>query len=693
MTNVICPKCHSVVPPWHSCLNCYTSLAGGSELATDSAVSFSESPPLTKDEAPFGITSRMASQVISGMASQIDPNLFKWIQRRDHGFRKLQSAAQPLDQLGVIARVKEIETLEAIPGVEIATRIKPIADDDPTWIVTALIPLKDIEQIRAQDFVVSLKASQRIRPSVETTVREIGARKPEPPGELLADGGRNVIVGIVDFGMDFMHRNFRLPGVDGASRILALWDQTATAGEGTPAPFGYGRVHTKEKIDAALLQKEKHPYKALGYGPPPDSMFLTGAHGTYVADVAAGNGKGSGSPGVAPNADIVFVEISTKGVPSSQDDVVGNTLGDTKQLVDAVKFIFDFAEERGQPCVINLSLGTNGGPHDGRTLVEMAIDRLVSEAPNRAVVIAASNLSGKKLHVRGKVDADPNKPTEIKWRIFSNDSTINELEIWYSKDDKFDVEVVKPNEITKINVEFGEKASCSVGEKSTMVVVNRKNDPNDEDNTINVFFEREIMPGTWTLRLRGASVSPGGGGFHAWIERDEAGQSRFEQSATSEFDNECTLGSIACGEKSIVVGAYDARDLLLKASDSSGRGPTRKGGLKPEVSAPGQDILAAHSGTLVQRHRESGTSMAAPAVTGVVALMLAEAMDKEIPLHIDTTRKILIDTARQNPPEPADAGTDKKWDAQYGYGRVSASEAVAAVSKLVKRSVVPQGAD
>ncbi|HWO00988.1 MAG TPA: S8 family serine peptidase [Blastocatellia bacterium] len=323
----------------------------------------------------------------------------------------------------------------------------------------------------------------------------------------------------------------------------------------------------------------------------------------------------------------------------------------------------------------------------------MAIDRLVEEAPNRAVVIAASNLSGKNLHATGVVSADLNNPVELKWRIFPNDTTINELEIWYSKNDSFDVEVVRPNGLTKLSAEFGEKASFSVGETSTMVVVNRKDGPNDEDNTINVFFEQDIAPGIWTLRLRGASIAEGGGRFNAWIERDETGQSRFEPSATCDINDDSTLGSIACGKKSIVVGGYDAHQRDFPLCEFSSRGPTRDGRQKPEISAPGQDVFAAHSRTLVERHQESGTSMSAASVTGVVALMMAEAMARKISLNIDTIREILIETARTDPPVFGNGDKNKTWDPHYGHGRVSAEQAVAAVSGLIGRNAAPPGAD
>jgi hypothetical protein len=74
------------------------------------------------------------------------------------------------------------------------------------------------------------------------------------------------------------------------------------------SPFGFGRLHLPNEINTALATP--NPYATLKYWPPPDGAFQTGSHGTHVMDIAAGNGRGSGQPGVAPKAYIVFVEAA-----------------------------------------------------------------------------------------------------------------------------------------------------------------------------------------------------------------------------------------------------------------------------------------------------------------------------------------------------------------------------------------------
>ena len=115
-----------------------------------------------------------------------------------------------------------------------------------------------------QPFVQSLKAAAPVRPSLHRTVPEAtGTPAQLPPGHLTA-GGANAIVGIVDFGCDFAHANLR--DASGKSRVQAFWNQLGTTT--ADSPFGYGRVHRKSQIDAALPQSD--PYTALGYGPDPD---------------------------------------------------------------------------------------------------------------------------------------------------------------------------------------------------------------------------------------------------------------------------------------------------------------------------------------------------------------------------------------------------------------------------------------
>lgn len=217
--------------------------------------------------------------------------------------------------------------------------------------------------------------------------------------------------------------------------------------------------------------------------PPPDTAFEKGSHGTHVMDIAAGNGLGTKVPGMAPHADIVFVEVSASDIPWDGPDAVGKSFGDSVQLLEAVRYIFDVAGNR--PCVINASLGTNGGPHDGTSLVEQGIDRLLTQATNRAMVIAASNSYSDGIHASGSVQAG--RSFDLMWDVPTNDATNNELEIWYAGNDRIGVEIIAPDGTSLLRVDPGQTKSLSSNGRVVLLAVNRLKDPNNDDNMIGLF--------------------------------------------------------------------------------------------------------------------------------------------------------------------------------------------------------------
>ena len=593
-----------------------------------------------------------------GPIVSMDPRLQKLVSFRALGMRKRATTSTSVDEVAVVAKVTDVakwqELSEVQPGASVG-----VADADGTTIVTGRIPVARIEHVRTQPFVKSLKAARRLKRTLSATTQETLARPALLPPGNKTKGGKGVIVGIVDFGCDFAHKNFR--DASGKSRVRAIWNQAGNPGP-SGSPFNYGRLHRRADINTAL--KKADPYVALGYGPDPSEP----AHGTHVMDIAAGNGKGTGVPGMAPQADIVFVEVSSSDIAWQGEEVVGQSFGDSVQLLEALTFVF---EEAGTtPCSINVSLGTNGGPHDGTTLVEQGIDRLLTQKPNRAVCIAASNSYADGIHAAGTVPQ--NGTRDVGWNVATNDQTENEFEMWYPGASKLTVELLTPTGASIATVPPGASGTVTSGGQPALFIANRLHDPNNGDNTIGIYMTAGAPGGRWIVRLHGDATlaTP----FHAWVERDDYGQSTFD----APTDNGYTVGSISCGHETIVVGSYDAHKASTPLSWFSSAGPTRDGRQKPDVSAPGHAVVAAKSRSVVGTTQMSGTSMAAPCVTGLCALVLAEAKARGRSLAIADLRAAVVDTARRNPP----AGT--VWDNRFGMGRVSASAAVAHVSAPVQ---------
>jgi len=587
-------------------------------------------------------------RVAGDRPATMDARLMLAVINRERGKQALSITSASSNEVAVVARVADAalwrELPDVLPGAQLGMT------PDGSVIMTGRVAIDRIEALRAEAVVRSLKASQLVRPQLEATTRTMRVRADLLLAGVKPKGGAGAVVGIVDFGGDFAHRNFRK--VNGKTRLLAIWNQAGVAQANSP--FNYGRLYTQQEIDVALLSPD--PYSALGYGPRPDSPFERGSHGTHVMDIAGGNGRGSGLVGVAPEADLVFVEASANDIAWQGPDVVKNSFGDSVQMLEAIRFIFDLAGDR--PCVVNLSLGTNGGPHDGSSLVEQGIDAMVSEGPNRAVVIAASNSQGDGIHTSGQVPAT-GLVEDLVWRV--RDQVGGEAEVWFSGAKRLELSLIGPDGTVVLDVlQPGNTAEIADAQgKLAVFASSRLAEPNNGDNVLGIYLAPGLPGGDWTIRLR--SLGGGAVDYHAWVERLDSAQSSFGRPVPTH-----TLGSISTGRLSIVVGSYDAHKTSFPISSFSSSGPTRDGREKPEISAPGGFVIAAHSRTGTGVVRKSGTSMAAPAVTGLVALMLAEAARKGVRLSINDIRAKLAAGAEQQPPAGA-------WDPRYGAGRASAN--------------------
>lgn len=262
--------------------------------------------------------------------------------------------------------------------------------------------------------------------------------------------------------------------------------------------------------------------------------------------------------------------------------------------------------------------------------------------------------------------------TICRGNVPANDRTENEIEIWYNSTARLDVELLDPSGASLGVIPPGESGTIADANGDvTIFLANRLDEPNNHDNMVGVYMGRRNQ-GTWTLRLKNTGTAKAD--FHAWIERDDYGQSSFPEPA----DNSHTLGSLSCGQYAIVVGSYDAHRATKPLSYFSSAGPTRDGRQKPEVSAPGHEVRAANSLTVNGVTVMSGTSMASPAVAGAIAVFLSEAKGRKLSLSIEEIRDYLKKGSRREG-SPA-------WDQRYGFGRLSLRKMIGALPKSSGKS-------
>jgi subtilisin family serine protease len=562
----------------------------------------------------------------------------------------------------VVARLADPRRLP--PGFRLVSRFGTV--------VTGRVPQERLEATWAHEAILSLKAPRNYHDweLPPEDFHDLDPEDTEAISPLPGDGaertpkqgtGRGVVVGICDWGIDFAHDVFR--NADGSTRFLAIWHQSAPSGDDSPAPYGYGAQYGREAINAALATDE--PYQTLGYHCSLGDPSGRGSHGTVVASIAAGNGRAPGAMrSAASEAELAFVHLSAGRNPGLYN------LGDSVRLLEALDFVRRIAEERDLPWVCNFSLGKTGGPHDATTLVEQAIDALVTERPGRIVVMSTGNYHSHGTHTSGPIAEGERKV--MTWDVHPSDRTQNELEVWYSGTDRLRVALRSPDGETVVRAGLGERRPILYRGEEVGRLYHRFRDPNNLDHHIDIFLERQAPAGRWQVMLQGQEVSRGL--YHGWIERDPGPLSNQSHFGRGSVSRECTTGTICNGFHSIATGAYDAHDPAGPLTDFSSGGRLRSGRFKPDIVAPGYRVIAARSAPAGAgfpengQRRSSGTSMAAPHVTGAAAAVMQAAGR---PLSIAEVRSILF----SNTHERRQPGPDEP---RLGYGRLDLDAALEA---------------
>ena len=630
-----------------------------------------------------------------------------------HGGESLKSLGRPLR---AIKRGPKLQTLASDVEVSVFVLFNRIDAPSPAIVTrrngrigVATATLAELEALNDNPSVQSIALGESLKlpnPAVSA------ALPPRPAADrfsrlnqgslMTADGahsldaiGANILVGIIDVGgLDFAHSDFLDEA--GHSRVIAIWDQGGDAFDPPELMVSEGKAGKStgygseiRASDIAFAMTEAARAKVSPHDLAPQSVRQRGSHATHVASIAAGRS------GLCKRAKIAAVMIAL----GEKDFDRGRSFYDTTRIVDGLAYLFELARREGLDGVsVNISLGTNGGAHDGSEFVSRWIDTSMFE-PGRAICVAAGN-SGQeapqfdgdlgfwsgRIHASGKIAAASLRH-DLEWMVVGNgleDISENELTIWYGAEDEFTIELVAPNGERIGPVSPGEHIENKMLTDKTFVsIYNRLSDPKNGDNVIAVYLSPfmgrpviGITAGSWKLRLTGKVIR--NGAFHAWIERDDPGRSGNAAHwrlpsffGVGSFVDEATLSSLACGPRVTGVTNLDeAREML---AISSSQGPTRDGRSKPEIAAPGTDIVAA-CGFDPERAwiAMSGTSMASPYVAGVSALMLS--LNPEL-----TAAQISGIIRRTSQPLP---GASYAWRNDAGFGVIDAPACLAEAVRI-----------
>ena len=460
----------------------------------------------------------------------------------------------------------------------------------------------------------------------------------------MAYTGKNVVVGILDVGIDYSHPTF-YDTLGNSYRIKKVWEQKSN---GTPpSGFAYGN----ELLDSLNM---------INAGT--DNALQT--HGTHVAGIAAGSGYGTNLVkyrGVAYESDLIMVGITP---PSTQWTSAGMS-----DIIDGMSYVYNYAASVGKPAVVNLSWGCTIGPHDGSSLFSQACDNLTGAG--KLFVISAGNNGTNNVHVKKSFTA-----TDTLLKTVINFSTAlpqkkTWVDIWGDQSQVFKVKLSLYNAITLVSeTRFFTLNNTSI---DTFIVGNS----NDT-----CYFKMSLIASDYNLkphvlldiyskttRNLCLTVQSYTGTVHAWEGYVEKSSGIYGSFTTGGIpgaiagNTDYTIGEMACTNSAITVGAYASKVTYTDIAGSnwsynsyvnvnklvpfSSHGPTTDNRNKPEITAPGLTIASAVSiydtaytstgssrtnvvksfvsplnGQTYYYGEMSGTSMSSPMAAGIVALML-----------------------------------------------------------------------
>ena len=504
--------------------------------------------------------------------------------------------------------------------------------------------------------------------------------------------GQNVVVAILDRGIDWKNNDFR--NEDGTTRIKYIFDLTSNAGATAPGnTYGVGTIYTEAQINTALNGGAQLATRdAVG-------------HGTTTTAIAAGNGRNSENRkyrGIAPNASIIAVKFTTEGAPAHGTQPAEAPFYNPALFQTAINFVRDKAAQLNMPAVLLANFGSINGPTDGTSEFSRTIDANFGPGKRGLVFVnGTGDDGGIPNHAGGVVTQGATVSTQIQK---TTTGTLR-FDLWYGGSDRFTVSLETPSG------NFGPYAppannNSSTIQNATFTYYHR--------GVGQVFYgatnqKREIFmditgpPGTYTVNLQGTTVA--NGRFDATLNPSNLisganGNNRFLNNVVpgSIWDGATAFNNIAPNSYNIRTSWIDI-DNIPRSNNAYGVvndlwlgssvGPTFDGRLGTDFSAPGDSVFTTYNPTsfwatsrpnMIQGGgglygRASAVSAAAPQVTGIIALML----EKNPRLDAAQVKSMLQTSAR------ADSFTGLVPNPKWGYGKVDALAAVTLAAQSARR--------
>jgi Kef-type K+ transport system membrane component KefB/subtilisin family serine protease len=500
--------------------------------------------------------------------------------------------------------------------------------------------------------------------------------------------GRGVVMGIMDIGFDLTHPTFY--SADGQNyRIRSFWDQLDYTGQGDNKDSMYiGCEYTSTRT----LLRKAHATDGL-------QQF----HGTHTAGTAAGSGYISPYTGAAPEADICLVANAVSNDRNLVPDSLWFLYNTASDLL-GFKYIFDYADHYNKPCVISFSEGRKQDFYGDDVLAFQILDSLLT--PGHILCSSAGNEGFKLTYLHkpvGKSSANAmmvlsGSPKQAFYNLRSSDNHRFQLHFYATPGNK------------KGQVEYTTEQIYSqpdsmlidtlmVGVKQYMICLASYPSCYNSEQVATELFIRDITQTSGPyyhigLTLLGEDIEAEAFSYSGYFENSSS-YPDFCEAVSSHSINfpSCSPNVICVGSTAHRTGVYNYSGDWVSINYGSGGmratntsiGPSFAGLIKPDVLAPGQNIIASYSSYYSEANPESdqrewdverfqfqgreyswsaqsGTSMASPIVGGIIACWM-QAFPR---LSWQDAMEAIAATSRQPDPELSYPNN------YYGYGEIDA---------------------
>lgn len=542
-------------------------------------------------------------------------------------------------------------------------------------VATMKIPLSEFATFNFADIYSYVELPAKIEPLLDKAVKDTHADSVQH-GINLPDAftGKDVFIGVTDWGFDYTQPMFYDTLLQ-ATRIYAAWDQFKTVGN-TPANYNYGVEYNT-------------PTELLAAGSDTANIYSYHTHATHVAGIAGGSGIGTVYRGFAFESQFLFATF----------------LVDAASVIDAFSWMKEKADLEGKRLVINMSWGLYYmGTLDGSSLLSQAIGQLADEGV--VFVAAAGNNSGVNFHIK-KTFANDNFTSRVNFYSYSANQYMwgQSVSMWGEENKPFSAGFTVTNSggvplvstpMYATDTQQPYLDSMLITGQDTIFFNLASENSNPLNNRPNMRLRVKCTNTNLRIMLNSAAVD---GTVHYWnVTELTTGVGNWGEAFSNlgstgiNGDDKYGIGEPGCSPDLITVAAYNSGYTNSQGNPAGGAwasfssvGPLYNEVIKPDISAPGVNVASSISSFTDAAYtaiasvtfnsvdydfgRLSGTSMATPCVTGIVALIL----DANPWLTADQVKTIIKTTARtDNNTGAITAPGSTKW----GMGKINAYAAV-----------------